>query len=82
MIPVASLLPIQVPLSNFVTNQQGLPGHAVLTAQGSNIVHTQNALIQNPNVVNVNVAHVLPNQLPQLQAVSYTHLTLPTTASV
>lgn len=67
MILVASLLPIQVPLSNFVTNQQGLPGHAVLTAQGSNIVHTQNALIQNPNVVNVNVAHVLPNQLPQLQ---------------
>ncbi|KAK7099531.1 hypothetical protein V1264_003659 [Littorina saxatilis] len=57
----------QVQLSNFVAGQQNLQGHAVLAAQGSNIVHTQNALIQNPNVVNVNVAHVLPNQLPQLQ---------------
>lgn len=58
----------QVPLQNFVTNQtpqQGnlLQGHTVLASHGSNIVHTQNALIQNPNVVNVNVAHVLPNQL-------------------
>nr|KAG5691961.1 hypothetical protein BaRGS_011352 [Batillaria attramentaria] len=57
-----------VPLQSFVTNQTAqqnnlLQGHAVLASHGSNIVHTQNALIQNPNVVNVNVAHVLPNQL-------------------
>ncbi|PVD33514.1 hypothetical protein C0Q70_04770 [Pomacea canaliculata] len=58
----------QMPLQGFVTNQTAqqnnlLQGHAVLASHGSNIVHTQNALIQNPNVVNVNVAHVLPNQL-------------------
>lgn len=57
-----------MPLQGFVTNQTAqqnnlLQGHAVLASHGSNIVHTQNALIQNPNVVNVNVAHVLPNQL-------------------
>ncbi|KAL8558736.1 hypothetical protein ACOMHN_036403 [Nucella lapillus] len=65
----AASLHTQLPLSNFVANQQNLQGHAVLAAQGSNIVHTQNALIQNPNVVNVNVAHVLSNQLPQVQVI-------------
>jgi hypothetical protein len=52
-------------MANQATGLQG--HHAVIAAQGSNIVHTQNALIQNPNVVNVNVAHVLPNQIPHIQ---------------
>ncbi|XP_060081481.1 BRD4-interacting chromatin-remodeling complex-associated protein-like [Ylistrum balloti] len=39
---------------------------AVLQGQGQNIVNTQNTVIQNPNVVNLNVAHVLCNN-SQLQ---------------
>jgi len=46
--------------------QQGQGQHAVLPGQGHNIVNTQNTVIQNPNVVNLNVAHVLCNN-PQLQ---------------
>ncbi|CAC5409705.1 unnamed protein product [Mytilus coruscus] len=34
-------------------------GHAQVPNQGQNYVNTQNTVIQNPNVVNVNVAHVL-----------------------
>lgn len=46
---------------------QGQQGHtAMLHGQGQNIVNTQNTVIQNPNVVNLNVAHVLCNN-PALQ---------------
>jgi hypothetical protein len=46
---------------------QGQQGHtAMLHGQGQNIVNTQNTVIQNPNVVNLNVAHVLCNN-PSLQ---------------
>lgn len=46
---------------------QGQHGHtAMLHGQGQNIVNTQNTVIQNPNVVNLNVAHVLCNN-PALQ---------------
>ncbi|VDI10053.1 Hypothetical predicted protein [Mytilus galloprovincialis] len=34
-------------------------GHTQVPNQGQNYVNTQNTVIQNPNVVNVNVAHVL-----------------------
>ncbi|XP_062597186.1 uncharacterized protein LOC134258660 [Saccostrea cucullata] len=46
---------------------QGQQGQtAMLHGQGQNIVNTQNTVIQNPNVVNLNVAHVLCNN-PALQ---------------
>ena len=51
-------------------SNQGQPflqgqGQTLLQGQGQNIVNTQNTVIQNPNVVNLNVAHVLCN--PNLQ---------------
>ncbi|XP_069132388.1 BRD4-interacting chromatin-remodeling complex-associated protein-like [Argopecten irradians] len=45
---------------------QAAAAAAVLQGQGQNIVNTQNTVIQNPNVVNLNVAHVLCNN-SQLQ---------------
>jgi endoglucanase Acf2 len=41
-------------------------GHNQVPNQGQNFVNTQNTVIQNPNVVNVNVAHVLCSN-PQFQ---------------
>lgn len=67
-------LPLTSQISNIgnLQTQQIIPsqgqvlqnqGHAAVQNQGQNYVNTQNTVIQNPNVVNVNVAHVLcPNQ--------------------
>ncbi|KAK6191847.1 hypothetical protein SNE40_003435 [Patella caerulea] len=50
-----------VPIQGFI---QSSPNTSIISGQNTltpNIVHTQNAVIQNPNVVNLNVAHVLCN---------------------
>ncbi|XP_033752150.1 BRD4-interacting chromatin-remodeling complex-associated protein-like isoform X2 [Pecten maximus] len=52
--------------SNTLLHQGQGQAAAVLQGQGQNIVNTQNTVIQNPNVVNLNVAHVLCNN-SQLQ---------------
>ncbi|XP_041366416.1 uncharacterized protein LOC121381247 [Gigantopelta aegis] len=52
-----------VPVQNIIQNAN--PNANIM--QGQAVVHTQNAVIQNPNVVNVNVAHVLCNNSPQTQ---------------
>lgn len=60
-------LPLTSQISNIGTLQAQQiiqsQGHAAVHNPGQNYVNTQNTVIQNPNVVNVNVAHVLcPNQ--------------------
>ena len=53
-------------ISNFQTQVLQSHGHNQVPNQGQNFVNTQNTVIQNPNVVNVNVAHVLCSN-PQFQ---------------
>lgn len=53
-------------ISNFQTQVLQSHGHNPVPNQGQNFVNTQNTVIQNPNVVNVNVAHVLCSN-PQFQ---------------
>ncbi|ESP02416.1 hypothetical protein LOTGIDRAFT_172073 [Lottia gigantea] len=58
-VQIANSLPIQGLIPNPSPNT-----NSIMTGQSNltpNIVHTQNAVIQNPNVVNLNVAHVLCN---------------------
>ncbi|XP_067655703.1 BRD4-interacting chromatin-remodeling complex-associated protein-like isoform X2 [Haliotis asinina] len=59
-VQLTSTVPIQSIIPNPSQNASIIPGQAVLSGHAHNIVHTQNAVIQNPNVVNLNVAtHVL-----------------------
>ncbi|KAJ8298615.1 hypothetical protein KUTeg_022675 [Tegillarca granosa] len=55
--------------------QQNQGQATLVPGQGQNIVNTQNTVIQNPNVVNVNVAHVLcNNQLQNQQGGTVHHM--------
>ncbi|XP_046356783.2 BRD4-interacting chromatin-remodeling complex-associated protein-like isoform X2 [Haliotis rufescens] len=59
-VQITNTVPIQSIIPNPSQNASIIPGQAVLSGHAHNIVHTQNAVIQNPNVVNLNVAtHVL-----------------------
>ncbi|KAL5006234.1 hypothetical protein ScPMuIL_015040 [Solemya velum] len=58
-LPIQGLLQVQNP--NLSSNHGFPQGSTMIPGQGQNIVNTQNTVIQNPNVVNLNVAHVLCN---------------------